>query len=108
VNSPQICDWDTDSYGELSVDAVKALHQPPQRHRVSLYEYPAGTSTGGAMMEGVAYVQHGRCTLSFPDCDLDLGEGQFVRCPSGAYKLRVGESDLRMIIVWELPSDMAL
>ena len=55
------------------------------------------------MRSGLCYVLEGKCRYSF-DEDVVLTAGHVAKLPEGKYTMEVlGDRDLRVVLVWELP-----
>lgn len=98
--------WDAKRSGPLCLDTVRALHQPPERFRVSLYSYSAGSSFGGTARAGRIYVLSGACSLSAGVSTWNLEAGDIADLPGGQYVFQVvGSSQAELVRVWELPAE---
>jgi len=98
--------WNFALHGPITLGAVRALHEPQRRHRVSLYRYPASTRFAGAMRAGTCYVVTGSCRYRFAET-VELRLGQIACLPEGAYELEVTAADeLIIILAWRLPFEI--
>jgi quercetin dioxygenase-like cupin family protein len=97
--------WDFARWGPPGLEAVRALHQPAERFRVSLYRYPAGADFGGAARADRWYVLAGACTITVGTSSWTLAAGDIADLPSGEYRLCVsGSESVELVAVWELPT----
>ena len=97
--------WDVVRMEPLCVESVLALHQPPERFRVSLGRYPADTSFVGAARAGRKYVLAGSCSYVVRGATWELGAGDIADLPEGEFAFRVlGGSPVEVVSVWELPA----
>ncbi len=94
--------WDS-SQGPISETAVRALHQPAGRFRVSVARYPKGSKFEGRMRAGTCYVLEGSCCYTFPDAVAKLSSGDIATLPAGDFLFEAHE-DVVLAQVWELPS----
>jgi hypothetical protein len=96
--------WDFDRWGPPSVEAIRALHQPASRYRISPASYLAGTAFGGTARAGRKYVLAGACAFIVGPSTWELQAGDFADIPEGEYLLRVlGSEPVELVSVWELP-----
>ncbi len=97
--------WDVTRMGPLCVESVRALHQPPERFRVSPSRYPAGTAFGGAARAGRKYVLAGACSYAVGGAVWELRAGDVADVPEGGFAFRVlGGGPVEVVSVWELPA----
>jgi hypothetical protein len=97
--------WDEGRFGPLSLEAIRSIHQPANRHRISPNSYAAGTSFSGSTQEGVCYVLRGSVRFEFPGGEsLTLRSGQFGTLPRGTFGFEVlGPDAAEVVRVWKLP-----
>lgn len=96
--------WNERLLGPLSVGAIKRLHVPVEHYRFNSFRCAARTSTQSAGMAARCYVLEGSCTVCF-DEDVLLRSGDVADIPAGQYSLSVGDTDLWIVRVFELPED---
>lgn len=105
-DSPDKRKWDEVQMGRLCLEAIRDLHQPAERFRISHRQYPAGTSFGGAAREGRKYILSGWCVFTIQQQTWELQSGDIADIPSGSFHFRVlGSCDVQIVSVWELPPD---
>lgn len=99
--------WDAERMGPLCLESVRAIHQPPERFRVSPNRYPAGTSFPGAARAGRRYVLSGACSFRVGASVWELRAGDIADIPEGGYEFRVlGTGPVEFVSVWELPPEV--
>jgi quercetin dioxygenase-like cupin family protein len=90
--------------GPLCLDSVRALHQPPERFRVSPSRYPAGASFSESTRAGRRYILSGACSFTAGKSVHELQAGDIADVPEGTYDFRVlGSGPVELVSVWELP-----
>jgi glyoxylate utilization-related uncharacterized protein len=95
--------WDQ-ALGAMSLDAIRALHQPECDYRVSWNSHPAQTETSGTSRARCFYVLSGECEVAAGDTQWRLSAGEYADLPQGDYQLRViGSNPLEFVSVWEVP-----
>lgn len=99
--------WSPD-WGRISEEAVRRLHRPNYRHRFSVHhKYPPGTAFSGRQRAGTCYVLDGSCEFTFGDQRATIDAERFAKLPAGDFSFRVlGNSEVCLIKVWELPFDV--
>ena len=99
--------WDYDRLGPLSLEAVRALHQPAERFRVTPSRYPAGTAFAGTARVGRRYILAGACVFTLGEGTWELHAGDIVDLPEGDYQFRVlGGEPVELVTVWALPPEV--
>ncbi|MEZ4375943.1 MAG: CPCC family cysteine-rich protein [Polyangiaceae bacterium] len=102
----QARDWSSQWDG-ISEESVRRLHRPNYRHRISPHRYPHGTAFSGRQRAGTCYVLEGACEFKFGGESVLLHAEQFAALPGGDYTFRVvGDSELHLVNVWELPFEV--
>lgn len=102
--SVEVGEWSTLSADAISVEAIRSLYQPASHFRVSRNGFDAGVSFPGTRRAGRTYVLSGRCVEATASWRAELGPGQFVDFPAGAYTFTVlGSEPVRFVSVWEIP-----
>ena len=97
--------WDFVRHGHLSLDAIRRVHAPSHKCRISMRKYPAHTEHTGATRPTTAYVVSGSCALAIGEEEVVLHSGTFSRLAGGEYSLRVeGVGELEIVFVWKLPA----
>lgn len=91
---------------ELTIDAVRALHQPAEHYRISLNSYPAGTAFPGTARAGRCYILSGACTFRYGDSSVQFVAPCYFDYPEGGFHFSVDSSiDVSLIDVWLLPPE---
>ena len=99
--------WDDSRLGPLCLDAVRAIHQPPEQFRISPYRYDAGVAFPGAARAGHRYLLAGACAFTFGAETWELRAGDIAELPEGSYQFRVlGAQPVEFVAVWELPPEV--
>ena len=98
----EVKQWDESAHGMLSEDALRRMYVPAERYRISRRRYPAHTKFSGSMRPGLVYVLRGSCTYSF-EHSVQLEARSIGNLPGGPYSFDVGDEDLEIVLVWELP-----
>ena len=102
-----VCNWSVVSNGPLSEDAVRAIHLPINRHRVSKARFPPGASFPVSTREGTVYVLQGTCRYGRNGMEVEIVAGEFARLSEGTYNVQVlGSEDLVIVRAWELPFEV--
>lgn len=104
--SIQISKWSDEQYGPLCEEAVRRLHVPASRHRISRYTYRPDENISGSSRSGRIYVLAGRCRITVAGEMVCLEAGDVADLPSGEFSLEVAGQDdgaLSLLRVWELP-----
>ncbi len=106
MNLFEIKNWNTETHGPLSLDAIKKLHQPSEKYRISEKTLPVGDIVHGTAKEGLCYVIQGElvyyCEASSKE--LELKQNNFSLLPSGNYEYRIGRIEPVILVrVWKLP-----
>jgi hypothetical protein len=97
--------WEFVGVGSLCLESVRALHQPPERFRVSPSCYSAGTAFGGAARAGRKYVLAGACSYTIGGEVWELRAGDIADLPEGGFAFRtLGGGLVEVVSVWELPA----
>lgn len=104
MNSTEKSSW-KDDYGDgLDFEALRSIFSPPEKFRVSEFEYASGASYGGSMLSGKCFVFRGSVTYHYDGFDVHLVAGEVGELRQGRYTADVGnESDLEIVVVWEIP-----
>lgn len=98
--------WDFERCGPPCAEAIRALHQPAGRYRISPASYPAGTEFGGAQRAGRKYVLAGSCAFTVGSATWELQAGDIADIPEGSYQFRVlGPGPVELVSVWDLPPE---
>lgn len=98
--------WDATHLGPLNLEAVRALHRPRNRFRISSNRYTAGAEFTGLGRAGRLYVLAGACAVSVGESACELSAGDFVDLPQGQHTFRtVGDTAVEIVNVWELPKE---
>ncbi len=98
--------WKVPRMGPLCLESVRAIHQPPERFRVSPSCYPVGTSFPGSARAGRRYILSGACSFTVGASVWELHVGDIADIPEGGYEFRVlGSGPVEFVSVWELPSE---
>jgi hypothetical protein len=88
----------------MALEAIKALHVPEERFRISPASYPAGVTFRGSSRAGRIYVLSGACRYVFGDLEFNLQAGSLAEVPEGGYGFEtVGSVEVRLVRVYELP-----
>jgi hypothetical protein len=96
--------WDEQSDGSLTEDAIRRRYQPAGAYRVSRSKYPPGTRFVGAARAGTAFVISGACRFAGEGWSVELREGQYVELPAGDFDFETGEG-VTLVRVWLLPPE---
>lgn len=98
--------WDHTHWGSPSLEAIRAMHQPSDRFRISPSRYKPGTAFGFAARAGRKYILTGACAITFGELKWELQAGDVVDLPAGKFDFRVlGSESVELISVWELPPE---
>ena len=98
--------WKRISSSALTLEAIKSLHVPSQRFRISPARYPAGASFSGESRAGRVYVLAGSCRYAFGVTEFELVVGAFADVPEGGYQFQtVGSHEVEIVRVFELPRE---
>ena len=98
---------DFDRWGPVSVDAIRSLHTPVDRSRVSHSSFPRGTTFGGTALASRRYVLSGACVYIVGQTNWELHAGDIADIPRGDYQFRVlGSGPVKVVSVWELPTGL--
>lgn len=95
--------WNSGAHGSMTESAIRALHQPPGRWRVSKYIYGPGDEVEGTSRRCTGYALEGRFLFASKDGTASFEEGDMFRFSGGDYSLKVAGSASAVIVwVWEL------
>jgi hypothetical protein len=91
---------------ELGLPAIRLLHLPANRHRVSLQREPRGATVVGTMRAGTCYVLAGSCTFACDGTTVALARGDIADLPEGEYAYATtSDEDAVLVKAWVLPSE---
>jgi mannose-6-phosphate isomerase-like protein (cupin superfamily) len=90
----------------MCLEAIIAIHQPPEQYRVSPSRYPVATEFHGTTRAGFCYVIAGCCSFTFGEMTWELQKEDIATLPPGEYRFRViGGETVELVSVWELPPE---
>ncbi|WP_020467830.1 hypothetical protein [Zavarzinella formosa] len=96
--------WDYPSHGPLSLEAVRRVHRPGERFRISPARHHPGESFSEISRAGRRYVLAGSCSFTQGNFVWELRAGQFADLPEGPFEFRVLDAGpAELVRVWELP-----
>ena len=96
--------WDVGQHGQLTTAAIRRIHHPANRYRISHAIYIGGDAPTGQRSYGRTYVLHGRCVIESEILQLDVTAPCYFDFPQGRYKLSVPfDSDVFVVNVYPLP-----
>lgn len=98
--------WDYSNWDAPSLEAIRSLHRPGERFRISPDHYDAGESFSTISRAGRRYVLAGSCSFTKGGSTWELHIGEFVDLPEGQFEFRVvGASPVELVSVWALPPE---
>jgi mannose-6-phosphate isomerase-like protein (cupin superfamily) len=105
MTKPQ--DWDVTTHGPLTLEAVKALHQPAYKYRIQQFSRSPHTPFPNISVASTLYVVSGAClvTIESMDAPYALSAGQFLSIPQGTYVMEYREHAV-VIHALNLPSEV--
>ena|SRR5215469_6424961 len=96
--------WNVLCDESISIEAIRSLHTPPSRFRISPSKFPVGTAFPGGSIAGRIYVLSGRCSRTVGDWRVELAPATFADFPAGGYEFQVlGDEAVELVNVYELP-----
>jgi hypothetical protein len=99
--------WNADQDGPLTLEGVRAIHQPPNRFRISHQSYEAGTSFDGVQQPGFKYILSGNCVFTFGTSRCELHAGHVCEHAAGEFHFEAGRDEaVEFVSVWELPESI--
>lgn len=100
----KICSWDMATRGQMSLEAVRALHLPINRHYFSESTLPAGAVAHPSRRYGFLYALKGTCVYG----GTTISEGDIVEIDEGTYEVHVSTpSDFTFIEVFPVPFEIS-
>jgi hypothetical protein len=103
-SSTTIETWDKQALGPLTLESVKARHQPAWHFRIQQHHYEAHTPYSSTGVARTYYVVSGQCAITV-EGNLNshvVESNQFLRIPAGT-NLISHSGPLDIIVVLELP-----
>ena len=97
-----ISKWN-DTDGELTLEAVKSLHTPSYKYRITFNKHSTSPKLGETSRKGLVYVLKGRISYHFEDEIIHLKAGDICTIPEGSHQYEIGEEGVEHVRVWELP-----
>ena len=100
--------WDTLAQGPMTESTIRAIHNAPERARVSRYDYEAGDEIEGTSMPCTGYVLEGRLTLVSEEGTASFEPGDVFAFSGGNYVLKINSPAAAVVVwAWELPDHFA-
>ncbi|MBT3201371.1 MAG: hypothetical protein HN350_15835 [Phycisphaerales bacterium] len=95
--------WD-DTDGELTLEAVKSLHTPSYKYRITFNKHSSKSpKLDECSRKGLVYVLKGRISFHFEYEVIHLKAGDICTIPEGSHQCEIGEEGVENVRVWELP-----
>lgn len=95
--------WNTARDGELTFDAVRSIHVPNMKHRISSQAFARKTEFRGLSIAGRLYALRGACSYRIGDSEWLLQAPSYLDHPEGEFLFRAHE-DVEIVQVWEVPN----
>jgi hypothetical protein len=97
--------WTEAALGPMTEDAIRRIHTPSERYRVTSFHTNANSVVRGVARAGPCYVVRGMCTFQFRQQEFRLSAGDIVTLPEGGFTLTVGAEQLEYVRVFPLPPE---
>ena len=109
AKQPDVVRWDEERMGRLCLESIRALHQPPERFRISLRQYPVGVSFSGVSRAAHHYLLSGCCSFTVGSVTWKLEAGDIGLIPGGDFDFQVlGNDPVEFVSVWQLPPEFGV